>query len=505
MPNLSENSTQKLRSSVYWLLICVGVGLMLGRVLAVESVDKVGLERERLSRIDRDITVARASLERKGYQGAELEAMMVDKEKSIRRDANLRRPFLGANDRSRWCTVRALVEPDMRVPGEPYAIEKVIQEPNWDTIDMVKHNDHLYSSKPPFGATLLAGLYWVIFNLTGMSLGTHPFVIGRTLLILVNILPLAISFAMLAKLVERFGTTDWGRLFVMAAAVFGTFLTTFAVVLNNHIPAAACCVGFLYFAVPIWFDDERRLRYFFGAGLAGALMAISDLPSLALYAAVGMALLWRAPRQTLAAYLPAALLVAVPYFGLNYLAFGTIDIPYSHRTSGDEWYNYDYERNGKTYQSYWKNPQGVDRGEKSVAVYAFHVLVGQHGVFSLTPIWIMSIFGVYYWLFKTKDQKLREMALMIGAISLLCLWYFIFKQPLENRNYGGMTCGFRWVFWMSPLWLLVLLPAADRFSQNKWLKGVALAMLICSIFSVTYPIWNPWTNPWLVDFVQYLT
>ena len=29
------------------------------------------------------------------------------------------RPFLSANDRSRWCTVRALVEPDMQVPALP--------------------------------------------------------------------------------------------------------------------------------------------------------------------------------------------------------------------------------------------------------------------------------------------------------------------------------------------------------------------------------------------------
>lgn len=507
MTTHSENSSAKLRSSVYGLLICVGVGIMLARVMAVDSIDKIGLEKERIAHIERDIKVARTSLEKKGYQGEELEKRMKGKEESIRRDAILRRPFLGANDRSRWCTVRALVEPEMRVPGEPYAIEKVVSEPTWDTIDMVQHNGHLYSSKPPFGATLIAGLYWVIFHLTGMSLGTHPYAVDRIMLVLVNILPLAFSFLLLSRLIDRFGTTDWGRLFAMAAAVFGTFLTTFAVVLNNHIPAAACCTGFLYFAIPIWFDGERRWRYFFGAGLAGALMAISELPALAFFAAVGLAFLWRAPWKTLAAYLPAALLVAVPFFGLNYLAFGTLNIPYSHRTSGDDWYNYKNYKlpNGKVINSYWMNPQGVDQGEKSIANYAFQSLVGHHGIFSLTPIWVLSVFGMYYWLLQTKDQKLRELALVIGAVSFVCIWYFVFHQPVENRNYGGMACGFRWVFWMAPLWLVVLVPAADRFSQNQWLKGLALAMLVMSIFSAVYPIWNPWTAPWLVDFVQYLS
>ena len=44
------------------------------------------------------------------------------------------------------------------------------------------------------------------------------------MLVLFNVVPLVIGFVLLARLVERFGTTDWGRIFVMAAAVFGTFL-----------------------------------------------------------------------------------------------------------------------------------------------------------------------------------------------------------------------------------------------------------------------------------------
>ncbi len=232
-------------------------------------------------------------------------------------------------------------------------------------------------------------------------------------------------------------------------------------------------------------------------------MAANELPALALFAAVSLAFLWKAPRQTLAAYLPAALLIAVPFFATNYIAFGTFNIPYAHRTAGDEWYNYTYERNGKTYDSYWKNPQGFDRGEKSVAVYALNVLVGHHGIFSLTPIWLLSVLGIFCRLRKAADRKLRELALVIGAVSLVCILYFIF-QPQENRNYGGMTSGFRWVFWMAPLWILALLPAADLFSNNKWLKGLALAMLLVSVFSAAYPLWNPWVNPWIVDVWQYL-
>src|SRR3972149_12236964 len=99
----------------------------------------------------------------------------------------LPRPSPSPTARSRWRPVRALVEPDMRVAGAPYAIDKVIQEPNWDTIDMVKHDGHLYSSKPPLLATMIAGIYWPVYHLTGMSLATHPFVVGRIMLVIINV------------------------------------------------------------------------------------------------------------------------------------------------------------------------------------------------------------------------------------------------------------------------------------------------------------------------------
>ena len=88
---------------------------------------------------------------------------------------------MSANDRSRWCTVRSLVE------HGTYAIDEITAEPGWDTIDMVKHDGHLYSSKPTLLATLMAGEYWVIHRLTGATLGTHPYEIGRFMLVTINL------------------------------------------------------------------------------------------------------------------------------------------------------------------------------------------------------------------------------------------------------------------------------------------------------------------------------
>ena len=43
---------------------------------------------------------------------------------------------------------------------------------------MVKHDGHLYSSKPPLLPTLMAAVYWPIYRFSGATLGTHPYEIG---------------------------------------------------------------------------------------------------------------------------------------------------------------------------------------------------------------------------------------------------------------------------------------------------------------------------------------
>ena len=255
-------------------------------------------------------------------------------------DWQKQRPFLSANDRSRWLTVRALVEQGT------YAIDRYVTDPktypNWDTIDMVMHPDpagtpHLYSSKPPFLATLYAGPYWLIYKISGairgtpISLATHPYEIDRAMLLLVNVLPLLIYFCVLVKMLDRFGRTDWGRMFVMAAATFGTFITTFAVTLNNHLPAAVGAMLALFAVLRIWYDGDRRLRYFLLAGFFSAFAAACELPALSLFALLLVALLFKAPRQTILAFVPAALVVIAPFFATNWLAHHSFIPPYAYR------------------------------------------------------------------------------------------------------------------------------------------------------------------------------
>jgi hypothetical protein len=449
----------RLRWGVYSILIAIAAGNMTGRLLAVNSIS--GPEPHQ-------------------------------------------RPFLSANDRSRWLTARALVE------HGTFAIDDVVSEPNWDTIDMVQHVGadgqlHLYSSKPPLLATLAAGEYWLIHRATGWTLGDHPYEIGRFMLLTMNVLPLLLMYVLLAALVERFGTTDWGRIYVIAAATLGTFLTTFAVVLNNHVIAAVSAAVALYAFVRIVDDGERHWSYFAIAGLAAAFVSADELPALSLLTLMGVMLLWRAPRETLVSFLPGALLVVAAFFATNYLSHNSLLPPYMHRSAtdpSDNWYDYSYTVNGQERQSYWLNRQGIDLGEPSPWTYALHVLAGHHGIFSLSPIWLLSAWGMLIWL-RAEDRTRRELAWMTAALTLICLVFYIGLRPQMDRNYGGMTSGFRWMFWFVPLWIVVMLPTADRLANSRLGMAIALALLTMSVLSASYPTWNPWTQPWIYHWLQW--
>jgi hypothetical protein len=468
---------------------------------------------------------------------------------------------------------------------------------------MVRHRgpdgrEHYYSSKPTLLTTMLAGEYWLLKAITGATLKDQTFFVARIMIVLTNAVPLVLALIAIAWLVERVGwavptisatehgsdpvgtahPTDFTRIFIVAAACFATFLTTYAVTINNHLTAGISLVFGLALIVPMWqaarFDWPRMA----GAGLCLGFLAANELPALSLTVFAGAALAWKSPLKTLLAYVPGVLLVAAAAFGTNIIAHGDWRTPYAHRSDGpvigtladslatelnegrvpdearkklslsdestveverrgerwvvfdpqsavrlalarslegepleirvhawDNWYDYP--------GSYWRpeNLTGVDRGEPSPAVYAFNVLLGHHGLFSLTPIWLLSALGCLMSLASGRHKPPGSSAQPLGvnvqfalaATTLLIavvVVSFYLSRPQIDRNYGGGTCCLRWLIWLTPLWLLTMLPAADWLSRSWLGRGVLLALLAISVFSAHYAADNPWSHPWIFDY-----
>jgi hypothetical protein len=465
-------------------------------------------------------------------------------------------PTFGSNDRSRWDTVRALVDNGTYVIGyrdidpdtQQYRDRGIVAEEGWQTSDKVLHPElhgqtqWFLSSKPPLFPTLVAGEYWLLKHGFGWSITAQRMLVVRAGLLTWNLVPFIIYLALLSRLLERWGTTDWGRLYVFTAACFGTFLTTFAVTLNNHTVAACSALFALYPALIAW-EAERgpggeeatrrdetapsqenrpapRPLAFALAGFFAGFTACCELPAASLAVALLVLLMVHSPRPTLAYFLPALAVPVVAFFVTNHLAIGQLSPAYGE--FGGPWYEYA--------GSPWiqKIPLEENRGidwaalRESKAAYAFHFLLGHHGVFSLSPIWLLAAVGmvvaVVGLLRGRKGQSARAepsgwrktldfirsipAGTLLGSLSLALTLVVLVFYFIKTSNYGGWTSGPRWLFWLTPLWLVSMLPVADWLASRRWGRFVGHVLLAISVVSVSYPAWNPWRHPWLYNWME---
>jgi hypothetical protein len=423
-------------------------------------------------------------------------------------------PTFSSNDRSRWATVRALVDDGHYWIGERDKNGKdhgfVFEEYDWMTIDKVldpKSGKHFYSSKPPLLPTMMAGEYWLLKKLFGWEISKQKWQVVYAGLFTFQWLPLLIYFILLARLVERYGATDWGRLFVLAAGCFATMPTLFAITFNNHTIAACSALFALYAALRLNTHAHGWQPVGFAvAGFFAGFTACCELPATALAAALFLWLLLRSPVQTLLFFVPAALVPVAAFFITNYLAVGEW-LPVQSKFES-AWYQFD--------GSPWKWDEGklnsnIDSLREPKPVYAFNLLLGHHGFFSLSPIWFLAsagmLIGAAHGLRRGpaqaavgKEQRddLSVVSVLALVIGVAVIGFYIYK----TNNYGGWTNGPRWLMWLTPLWLLALLPVADQLAARRWTRVVGYFLLAFSILSVSYRDWSPWRHPWVYNFLE---
>jgi hypothetical protein len=395
-------------------------------------------------------------------------------------------PLLSANDRSRGATVRALIE------HGTYRIDEVMRHPGWDTIDKVRHEGHFYSSKPPLLAMLVAGVAYGVEWATGWNIAEDTSTAARYTLILVNVLPMLVALVVLALLVERYAETDAARVFLFAAGAFATYLSTYVVTLNNHTVAAVSVILALYPLLRIWIDRSTSPLHFALVGFFAAMATANELPA-ALFglAAFGLCA-WRSPLRTLLVFAPAALVPLGGFFWTNYLVTGGVKPFYAYY--GTE--KYVYVQDGVP--SYWMYPQGIDANAEPPLVYLLHCTVGHHGIFSLTPIFLLTVAA---WCLPRTWRSPGRAVQAVGVVLTLAVLAFYLGRT-ENYNYGGNTAGLRWTFWLIPFWLVGMLPLLDACGRNWWFRAVAGVLLAASVFSAASAVGNPWRPSWLYDMMH---
>lgn len=392
------------------------------------------------------------------------------------------KPLVSANDRSRWATVWSLVE------RGTFQIDEIDQVPSWSTIDKVQHEGHLYSSKPPLLSVLVAGVYWTLRESSGLDLVADTNEATRLCLLVVNWLPTVVAFVVFARLLRRVSDDPVVRALALATLCCGTLVTSYATTLNNHSPGAVCLIFALSPLFSLANSTSPRRRDFWCAGFWAASVACFELPAALIgVLAFGLAAN-RSVRQTAVWLVPAALIPLAAYFVTNGLATGGWKPFYaSYGTS-----KYLFVRDG--IPSYWMTPHGLDRNLDSPLMYAFHCIVGHHGILSLSPIFLLTVFS---WcrrrLWRGTGLELVNWASF--AVTVIVLGFYFSRT--SNYNYGGNTFGLRWIIWLSPLWILSAVPVLNVLAKSRWGLGFVLFAWAISAFSAQLAAGNPWGESWL--------
>jgi len=396
-------------------------------------------------------------------------------------------PIHSPNDRSRFLTIRALGD------YGTYEIDQVIADTGWNTIDKVRRPDtgKFYSSKPPLLPTLLAYEYKFLKWVTGGAWSFENSLLGvvRTIVATTNWVPFVFFLIFLAKLFQRTVPELWPRLYALAAAAFGTNLSGFIITLNNHVIAACCCFFALYAAIQICVRDRDEWWLYAICGFFAAFLSCNELPSGLFSGILFLVLLVRSPQKTLLCFLPAALVPLAAFFWTNYQVTGDLLPAYMHK----DWYKYE--------GSYWLNRKGIDAQNESWWLYLLNITVGHHGVLSLTPVILLGWIGILRVAFKGGQLRLFAWMALVVTVCMFAFYVGIpFLDPLglcPPRTYGGMTQGFRWMFWLIPMWVMFIPHGLELARGRRWAGWLAVLLLAVSAMSVYYAIRNPWTRPWI--------
>lgn len=402
-------------------------------------------------------------------------------------------PLNSANDRSRWCTVWALAEKGTYQIDEARKKVDRSSRQGWDTIDLVKHNDHFYSTKPPLLPWGVAQLYRGLKLCTGWTLDTHLNTVTRLLLFLINIVPMTIALLLWQRLIENRVDSAFAQLFGITLLAGGTMLSPFLAVFNNHTVAATAIM------VGIWAVDrihrgENAKWEFVLAGAAFGMGVCNELPSAALAGLVFLLLWSQIPRSMWALMVVGALIPVGLFFWTNYEATGGLRPFYAFY--GTEKYEFIHEG----IPSYWIDPKGIDANRDSFWTYLLHCTVGHHGWFSLTPAFLLALVAWAVPKARGEADEKSRWPFLIGSVSFIVFAFYMLKT--NNYNFGGQSVALRWMQWLAPAWVLVMLPAVEFLAQWRWGRCLALALLATSVASAWCPSDGPWKQSWLFTWME---
>lgn len=379
------------------------------------------------------------------------------------------------NDASRMATIQSLVEQQTLIIDDTAFVDK--------TSDTYVFRGHTYSSKPP-ALAIIGALVYAPMYLAGITFDRDPtlpyFLI--TLLTIGTISALGLVFFWKMQVDEFRVDVEWAKITTFVAGT-GTLVLPYSTVFNSHaVGGALVLIGF-YYAFKGSIRSETRHAIF--SGLLLALAGSVDTTCLIFLPFALLIFLRRSLRDALR-FAAACTPIVVFYFGANLILSGSLLPPTLNAPLRS--------LPGSAFSG--ENLSGLT-SHATLAdglVYAFHMLIGNRGLFSHTPILLFAIPGVVL------AYRLRRSQLPYSDTLLLVLacCLFIGLAILRTNNYGGDSFGVRW---FATIMLILFLPIAflsEEMGSRGWLRSlfwVVSALSIAIALVGSYRPFLPSPNP----------
>ncbi|HOB75987.1 MAG TPA: hypothetical protein PKG54_15845 [Phycisphaerae bacterium] len=392
---------------------------------------------------------------------------------------------------------------------------------------------------------------WIDFRI-------HRWFVMRTTLIILQAIPFMIFVWLIARYMREATESTYARYFCIAVAALGTYLTPWSITFNNHVIGAFTGLFALFAAMRVWYDARREWYWFTLAGFFAALAATMELPAASLTAVVLLMLLVKDWRRTLAYALVPAILPVAALLYTNYLAMGTFMPAYADFGKAGGLYDYPdsyWMPLPTTGMDGLAEPKRIYLLHLLIGHHGFFFLtpillvallgMGRHlrhagigpaflvsvvllaaagvviadarmdgaligrfdettatllpdhpfylprGYVMLAPLALLLLINIGMYL-PAPARPRPVLALLVLVISAVVIGYYTFK----TNNYGGGVQGARWLFWLIPLWLLMLPAGIEWIARRLAGRAICYSLLLISMITVAFALRQPWSDSW---------
>jgi len=358
---------------------------------------------------------------------------------------------LGWNDSSRMGTIEALVHEGT------FAIDNTHYN---NTGDKYLYEGHYYSDKPPI-LQIYSSFFYLILKSIGITFEDHPHMTYSIITFLTIGVISALGLVYFYKSLKKLKTDDrWAAILTLIGGS-GTLVLTYSTIYNNHVVSGALLMIGFYHLLNI----KHGLRHTIFAGLFLSLAGSIEI-TLFVFLPFALVIFWKKWKY-FSVFCLSTIPVILIYLLLNLLTSGSI---YPPSVNAELW---DYP--GSVFDKDRLSGLASHSDGIETSTYAFHMLIGNRGLFSFTPILMFSLWALILIFRKKNVFKPYYLFITLSIVSLILFYIF------RTNEYGGGAYGIRW---FAPIMLLGLLPIVEVTKRIDKSRSLRILFISLSCFSI---------------------